>query len=76
VIGFLHFASENEIALKPTNNFIQRVAFSCEFFRRYWIILPDHPGIELAEEVISLFGELRLFNVAFAILCDNEDVIT
>jgi len=58
---------------KNRNNILQRIAFNCGFFRRYWIILPEYTGIELEEYLSCILRELELYNVAFAFLKDQPE---
>ena len=67
IYGF-HIEFSTDGSMNNRGNILQSVAFSCEFFTRYWVILPEYSGIELQEYLSSRLNELELYNVAFAFL--------
>lgn len=57
---------------KNRGNILQRIAFSCEFFRRFWVVLPEHQCAELGVYLFNKLRELELYNVSFCLLKDQS----
>jgi hypothetical protein len=47
---------------------LQNIAFSSQFFRRYWIVLPEHVAMDFEEYLYDSLRTLQLYNVSIAVL--------
>lgn len=56
---------------KSRGNVLQNIAFSSQFFRRFWIVLPEHAAVDFKQYLHESLRVLQLYNVSVALLKDH-----
>lgn len=56
---------------KNRANILQRIAFSSQFFKRFWVVLPEQASMDFKEYLHDSLRTLQLFNVSIAMLKDQ-----
>jgi len=65
------FVSTNNYLGKNRFSYLAHITCRSEFFRRYWLIFPEGPGMQLGEMLRNDLKLLGLYNVGVAILKDE-----
>jgi|GEM_PF-4513800 len=67
-----HFASTYESIIFD-KSLLRSIMSQCEFFRRFWVVLPESIEMKSSEVLSDRLRELGLVNVGFALLNDKPE---